>query len=434
MSNINYNIPIASTTLIPGNSINDTKNVETLKVETLTDGVATLNNNKFSGLVDPTSSTDLATKNYVDTEVGGAGDVKGPASAVDSQIVIFDGTTGKLVKDNTSSCSITGDGIVVGDLKKLDLQANGNHVKLAVRQPFASPHDYTLFFPDTIGSQFDVLSRTGDVGVGNQGLEWRTPPWLELAGGTMTGDINMGQNNINECSFIGNTLNPLDISCPGNTTYASTSGPHFLSLEHSGSIGALIQTTAKNITLNPGDNVVDCVSSTVTNVLDPIAPQDVATKNYVDTEITSATSNSYAEAYFNQNATVTTIVSANTPVAVGGTFNGGLNNNFTVSAAGIVTYTGTPTITVKYSANWTWEVDAGTAEEVFAIVRKNGVDISKSRIETKLNDTAANYPRNSGLNFLDTLSTNDTLQFFVAVINDTDDLLFQSMQQNITQV
>ena len=67
MSNVDYNTPFAPTTLIPGNSNNDTKNVQTLKVETLTDGISTLTNNTLSNLLDPVSSTDLATKSYVDT-------------------------------------------------------------------------------------------------------------------------------------------------------------------------------------------------------------------------------------------------------------------------------------------------------------------------------------------------------------------------------
>lgn len=67
MSNVNYNIPFAPTILIPGNTNNDTKNVETLKVNILTDGTAILQDNTISNLLDPVSSTDLATKNYVDT-------------------------------------------------------------------------------------------------------------------------------------------------------------------------------------------------------------------------------------------------------------------------------------------------------------------------------------------------------------------------------
>lgn len=67
MSNINYNIPNAPTSLIPGNSNDDTTTVEILKVQTLTDGITTLENNKFSNLLEPILSTDLATKNYVDT-------------------------------------------------------------------------------------------------------------------------------------------------------------------------------------------------------------------------------------------------------------------------------------------------------------------------------------------------------------------------------
>ncbi len=49
-----------------------------------------------------TDNKDLVTKEYVDNAVGGitAGDVSGPNSSTDGNIAVFDGTTGKQIKDS----------------------------------------------------------------------------------------------------------------------------------------------------------------------------------------------------------------------------------------------------------------------------------------------------------------------------------------------
>jgi len=47
--------------------------------------------------------TEYAVKTYIDTEIAAippGGDVSGPASSVDNNIVTFDGITGKLIKDS----------------------------------------------------------------------------------------------------------------------------------------------------------------------------------------------------------------------------------------------------------------------------------------------------------------------------------------------
>jgi len=51
------------------------------------------------------NSTRLATTAYVDSavSVGGSGDVDGPASSVDSEVALFDSTTGKLIKRATGT-------------------------------------------------------------------------------------------------------------------------------------------------------------------------------------------------------------------------------------------------------------------------------------------------------------------------------------------
>lgn len=60
-----------------------------------------VNTRKIIGVVDPSSAQDAATKNYVDNADNAK--VTGPASSIDSEIVLFDGATGKLVKRATGT-------------------------------------------------------------------------------------------------------------------------------------------------------------------------------------------------------------------------------------------------------------------------------------------------------------------------------------------
>ena len=90
----------------------DTDNPHTVTASQVS-AVATSGNETVTGIktfssspIVPTPTTDLqtATKKYVDDN-SGAGDVVGPASAVDENITVFDSTTGKLIKDSGTNIS-----------------------------------------------------------------------------------------------------------------------------------------------------------------------------------------------------------------------------------------------------------------------------------------------------------------------------------------
>jgi hypothetical protein len=141
----------------------------------------------------------------------------------------------------------------------------------------------------------------------------------------------------------------------------------------------------------------------------------------------------YGEMYMTGNATVTPIVTTGVAVKVSGTTLAGELNEFT-HTNGRLTYDGTETKIYKIEAAWTWGISAGTAELCSMYLYKNGVVVSKSRIQGKLNDTLANYPRNASLSVLLSMAQNDYVELFLTNDEDVDDILVSYLQVNAVTV
>ena len=90
----------------------------------------------------------------------GTGDVVGPASATDSAVVLFDGTTGKLIKDSTKAYTPTGIGL--GNV------TNDAQTKAAI-VPNTAPSAGQLLVGNAGGTAYAPVSASGDVTVSSTG-------------------------------------------------------------------------------------------------------------------------------------------------------------------------------------------------------------------------------------------------------------------------
>jgi hypothetical protein len=141
----------------------------------------------------------------------------------------------------------------------------------------------------------------------------------------------------------------------------------------------------------------------------------------------------YGEFYMQNNATETILTVPTTPVKVAGTTITGQNNQF-IHTTNRLQYTGTETKIFKLNASFSWELSSGVADLASMYIYKNGVVITKSRLQGKMNDTLANYPRNASITILESLSTNDYVELWVSNDGNTNNMIVSYIQFNITEV
>jgi hypothetical protein len=146
-----------------------------------------------------TNTTQLATTAFVTAAIGAipadaSHEVIGPSSAVSTDIVIFDGTTGELVKDSglavtgsTITAGITGNAGTVSTIS--GLITNGTNITISGAGTSGSPYSIATTDTDTLAALTDVVD---DAASANLFLTGTNPPLLTGPANTAFGALALG--------------------------------------------------------------------------------------------------------------------------------------------------------------------------------------------------------------------------------------------------
>ena len=142
----------------------------------------------------------------------------------------------------------------------------------------------------------------------------------------------------------------------------------------------------------------------------------------------------YASLHFNGNLTPVAMGSQGTFFLVTGTgLTGGPNSNFNINQ-NTLTYVGGDTRLFRLSASVAWK-NAGNSPETFQMAfLLNGVVQVPSKMRTRLDDSAVDFPRNTHTEQLIALSNNNSIGVVVACLTAADSCIVEDFVFNVVQV
>ena len=191
---------------------NDTDHSLNIKVPSMSSNVDIVFPNNY-GIADQVLATDGAGNLYWSTGGAGGGNVTGPVSSTDNAISIYNGVTGKIIKNSLVTIDSSGNIFTPGYLfTKTSIKMEDQNSKTVTLQSNTSlTNDYTLTFPADAGATGQVLSTDG---IGN--LSWKNI----TGGGNVVGPNSSTNNAVSRFdgvsgSVIENSL--LTVDDAGNT-------------------------------------------------------------------------------------------------------------------------------------------------------------------------------------------------------------------------
>ena len=260
-------------------------------------GALQMGGHKITSLAEPTDNTDAASKEYVDDTItvslvgnyipmGQKGQANGVASLDDSgkvpsaQLPPMDYVpTSRTVNGHALSADVTLDADDVGAIPN---PSGGTAGQVLTKTADGSSWENAPSGLPEGGTEGQVIKKTAD------GAEWDDAEWLPLSGGTMSGDINMADPTSDyDPSITANGIK--NNTSPWIQWSVGDSGKHNLRIGTNGGYmrfapesdgGACLLTISAQYGLSmSGDQIRD--------LGDPTEPQGAATKQYVDTQLST---------------------------------------------------------------------------------------------------------------------------------------------------
>lgn len=141
----------------------------------------------------------------------------------------------------------------------------------------------------------------------------------------------------------------------------------------------------------------------------------------------------YAQGYITGNSTATSIATVDTPVAVnfGGAFTSDITDQFTISVAGLFTYTGSKDIVARVTATvFASQASAASKEYTFQVAKNSSV-LAASLAKVETDGTVGSA---IAVTALVSLSTNDTIEIFVENNTDTTNITIEEATVNVSSL